>query len=155
MAKSLNREEEDEKFNEFVFHLPDRIEELRGLAAKAGHELDGSLDSLDELERFYLALLDRKADPDLIERVELLSPGYIGDVVRKAYGGRWKLNIENPRHLFYGQPVIFGHAGDKLEFSPFFVFKGVRARRSPGVIRRAIESNVKPKPLDLSSLPTE
>lgn len=157
MAATLNDDREREQFNEFLFDLPDKLDELRAEAARFGFDLDGTVTSLNALENFYLALIsDEPIKNSVVEQVELTAPAYLGEVVRTNFGGKWELNIENPKHLYYRQPVIVGHSRSvKLQFCPFFVFNSFRVQKRQGLLIRAVKESVQPQPLDLSSLPTE
>jgi hypothetical protein len=81
---------------------------LSELPPDVAEQLDGSEESLDVLEAW---LLDRYGEPkDMRPRDERFrvdgAARYFGEVLRKALGGRWDIELDKPRSAFAGVPII-------------------------------------------------
>ena len=69
-------------------------------------KLDYSIKSLDELEKWILC--NYKEVNDLIEDRKILDylTVYIGETFRKYIGGKWVIDLENKKNVFYSMPVL-------------------------------------------------
>ena len=96
-----------ENFQEWIFFISDKMEYFTGTFAKE-HSLvlDYSKKSLDDLERW---ILDNFNDHnDLIAQKELLDhlTIYIGQTFKKYIGGKWFIDLENKKNVYYSMPVL-------------------------------------------------
>jgi hypothetical protein len=130
-------ESEREKFEYWLFEMDDVLEPLVAAAASAGYRLDYSLDSLDELEKYWLACGEGPADGTAANR----AARYLGEVFRKQVGGTWALCDNGPRYLYNKLPVLSGYSRLNIEFCPMAVFGGFATRAEAGSLRRAVESH--------------
>lgn len=142
----LNEAEEREKFEHFLFEMDDALEPFVAEAARAGFQLDYKPESLDRLEQFYLS---RNPAGTAKEQLIQNAARYFGEVVRRNYGGKWQLEIENPKHLYYGLPVVSGYAPSKVKLSPHQTFRMFTKGKPPGFLRQVISSQLSPKELNL------
>ena len=96
-----------ENFQEWIFFISDKMEYFTGTFAKEhGLVLDYSKKSLDDLERW---ILDNFNDHnDLIVQKELLDhlTIYIGQTFKKYIGGKWFIDLENKKNVYYSMPVL-------------------------------------------------
>jgi hypothetical protein len=70
---------------------------------------------------------------------------YYGEVVRHKYGGKWILSIDDPNDLYYGLPVIIGHAKDDIEFAPSEMILNLLTSRKKGLLQQIVQSHVAPE----------
>ncbi|MBY6277960.1 MAG: hypothetical protein CWE10_17545 [Symbiobacterium thermophilum] len=138
MAREKITQEDREKFAEFLFEMDDVLEEFIEEASQAGYDLDYSLESLDRLEEYWLAVSPRVEDPvRLMNRMAR----YYGEVFRLNFGGKWRLSDRNPRHMYYGYPVIYGfiEKNPEFEFCPLFQFQVFAAKQTRGLLRSVLD----------------
>jgi hypothetical protein len=141
-----NRAREQEKFEQFLFEMDDVLNQFVDAAAAAGFELDYSFDSLDVLERYCLA---RKTSNSADDSFVSAAARYYGEVVRKVYGGKWYLEIDNPKHLLYGLPVLVGYAPSRVKLSPHQTIRMFAKGKPAGFLKRVIDTDRQPRVLDL------
>lgn len=127
----------------FLFNLSDYIEHLQAKAENENLNLDKSLDSLNDLEA-YIIKNNVSVDSDDYNDIS----AYLGEIVRSKFGGKWICNLDNENNsLYYGFPVIEGHALDGILFSPFHVVRAFILRKKEQLFLTAIKSQVYPKRL--------
>lgn len=141
----LNKEVENDKFQRFLIIKEDIIDDFIEEAERFGVEFDFSEYSLDLLENYYLRReselnQDEKRKGAFIEAAAC----YLGETLKKHYGGAWTLVIEDPKNLFYGMPVILGHAKSGVEFCAHHVFRMFTRQKKHGFLRRVIQAQVNP-----------
>lgn len=96
-----------ENFQDWIFFISDKMEYFTGEFAKEnGLILDYSIKSLDELEGWILSKF--KHHDELIAQKKLLDyiTIYIGQTFRKHIGGKWHIDLENKKNVFYSMPVL-------------------------------------------------
>ena len=96
-----------ENFQDWIFFISDKMEYFTGEFAKEnGLVLDYSIKSLDELEGWILS--NFKHHDELIAQKKLLDhiTIYIGQTFRKHIGGKWYIDLENKKNVFYSMPVL-------------------------------------------------
>ncbi len=83
-----------------------------------GEKLDGSVESLDELESLVLARFPSVEDAKKPDATKFLdgSARYAGEVLRKLTGSKWAIRHDDPKFAFYGLPILLG--GSKLGDMP-------------------------------------
>jgi len=145
------REEAWEDFNIFLFNMDDILEAFIEQAEGYGYRLDYSLNSLDQLETYAI-----KMDAKPLSDFHGHASQYLGETVRKCFGGHWNLSLNMKENsLNYGKPVIIEHTKYDVEFPPYQIFRNFLIRPIHGVLKRAVLNDVSPMLLDLSHLPTE
>lgn len=118
--------------------MDDVLENMVRDAGTHGFELDFSVDSLDRLEEYLLAL-KREGKPRDFLRTR--GARYLGEVFRKELGGNWELCLKSPRYLYYGLPVVSGYSDLNIEFCPPEVVANFLHREEPRLLRPALESH--------------
>lgn len=139
--------EEQEKFELFLFEMDDAFEHFIDKAAASGFTLDYSIESLDRLEEFSLSPKSSTFDQeDFIHN----AARYLGETVRRVYGGKWQLEIDNPKHLFYGLPVLTGHAPSEVKLCPHQIFRMFTKGKPQGFLRQVVAAQIHPTELKLT-----
>ena len=96
-----------ENFEEWIILIPFKMEYFTNtFAVENNLKLDYSMESLDELEKWILS--NYKKVNDLIEDRKTLDylTVYIGETFRKYIGGKWYIDLENKKNVFYSMPVL-------------------------------------------------
>lgn len=149
---NVDKKQAQEVFEDFLMRMDDQLEALADEAAKRGIKLDKTLDDLERLEKLF-DLMVEGADKDTRSSLIVTFARYLGEVVRIRYGGRWALPLDDEKNINFNKPVIVGHAKiEGLEFSPLTTMRAYALKKKPGMLRRAVDADIDPKPLDLSGL---
>lgn len=139
-------------FDDFIFEMDDRIEALEERASIAGVELSMDLSGIHQLEHAFDAL---SSDVDADGRTDLAitCARYLGEIVRRTYGGRWHLPLDDEKDVHFNRPVIAGISSIADHyFSPIHLMRAYALRGTRGMLAVAVASYVNPKSLDLSDL---
>lgn len=150
--KDLSAQELEEKFENFIFHIDDYLEDFIERADEQGYDLDYSIRSLSDLEDY---LTKNKIDQDSDDVND--AAAYFGEVVRTSYGGNWICSLDKEHNsLYYGKPVITGHTEPKdLQLSPFDSVLTFVIRPRENHFFKVLKNHIDPKELDLDKFPTE
>ncbi len=141
-----------EDFDSFLMVMDDQLEALHEEATNRRITLDLSLDDLERLEVLFDLLADG-VNSDTQASLIVSFARHLGEVVRKNYGGRWTVPLDDEKNINFNKPVIIVHTKIKgLEFAPLTVMRAYSLRKKPGTLRRAVEADVNPQALDLSEL---
>ena len=109
MREKLSEVSSEEQFQYWLAHMDDALDEfLSRLPTEVRDRLDGSPQSLGALEAW---LLERYPAMDAImsdnEMSNLDGAGrYVGEVFRKALGGRWRIRLDDPQYIYHGLPEL-------------------------------------------------
>lgn len=146
MKPMLDRKREQEKFEQFLFMMDDLLEGFVKKASAKGYNLDYSLESLDRLEEYHTGTESGMDESTFIYDASQ----YLGEVVRKTYGGKWQLSIDDPTDVYYGFPVLVGHSPHDVGFCPYQVVRAFTMKKKRGLMRRAVENDINPEKLSLT-----
>lgn len=153
----LDPEQENERLQLFTFNKADEQDAFIETAEQEGYLLDYSLNSLTELERYVRAnnlTVSDKSNKAIAQRMDCWT--YLGEVVRRNFGGRWQVSMNDENSLNRGLFVIEGHAKTPgVEFVPSRLLQAFIQRGRGGEWRRAIEAQTDPRPVDFSDLQEE
>jgi len=131
-----------EAFDDFLMQMDSQLAALERDAGGRGIALDLSPTSLAQVERYFdLASANPPVNVDR-DSLIIICGRYIGEVVRIAFGGQWKLALDDPDDVNFNMPVIVGHAKSDVEFSPIMVMRAYALRHKPGTIARAVAADV-------------
>ena len=130
--------EEREKFEHFLFEMDDVLDAFISEARSRGFALNYSLESLESLETLLLSQHGPGDDGVLLKG---RAARYLGEVFRKAVGGRWELCLKDPAYLYFKLPVISGYSASGIEFCPVEVLTNFLHARKKGLLRQAVESH--------------
>ncbi len=148
---STNHTDEQNAFEQFLIIMDDQLESLEEDAKKFGISLDLSVSSINKLELLF-ELMAENADKDTVDSLVVYFGRYLGEIVIHNYGGQWELPLDDPNNVNYNTPVITGHSQKGLEFAPLSVIRSFSLRRVENTLQRAIDADMKIRPLDLSNL---
>ncbi|MGK8204865.1 hypothetical protein ACRS8P_19805 [Burkholderia cenocepacia] len=152
---AFDRKSAEEEFDNFLMNMDDQLDWLSRKAEEHGIELDVGLDDLSKLEKLFDLLSDGK-DKDYVSKLVVTFARFLGEIVRENYGGKWTLPLDDEKNINFNTPVIVGHVPiEGLEFAPLSVMRAYALRRKQGTLRRAVDAQVNPKPVDLSGLEEE
>jgi hypothetical protein len=129
-----------ERFEMYLFEMDDVLEDFIATASAEGFFLDYSPDSLATPEDYWLT---KKSAPDS-DRIFQRAVRYLGEVFRRARGGRWQLCVSHPNNLYFKLPVLVGYnpAQPHLEFCPLVVFTNFTKRERRGMLRTAVYADL-------------
>lgn len=141
MANSALRDH----FEDWLVDMDDAIDRfLETLPEDLSERLDFSPEALDVLEAW---LLERypSVDAALAETEKETLDGaarYVGETFRRALGGRWDIELDDPNDVNYRLPVLTGFQGEYSKQSPVTLVTAAVDRRS-GNYLRAVLANIK------------
>ncbi|MBF8670789.1 hypothetical protein IR012_14855 [Pseudomonas putida] len=149
---TFNKEKALEDFDDFLFIMDDQLEWLELEAARRDITLNLNTTCFPELENLF-DLLSKDETKDMTSRLIVTFARYLGEAVRVRYGGKWTLPLDDPHNVNFNTPVITGHSPiEGLEFSPIFVMRGYSFKRIKGMLKRAVDADITPTPIDLDNL---
>lgn len=131
-------------FELWLFQMDDELEAfVARFSAEQQRRLDYTPDSLAVLERW---LLERYAGTEQIMAVENKTTldgavRYIGETFRKNLGGKWDVNLTDPKDAFYKLPVITGFPGMKVAVSPYSLAGACVDRRTGAFLQTILANN--------------
>ena len=143
MRENLGKRIKIELFEEFLFNMDEMLDHLVNDAARSGLDLDFSLHSLSSLEEYIFGTMPAMNAPER-KQLSVSASRYLGEVVRRCYGGKWMLNIDDEKDLNYGQYVIVGHNAHQLEFNPHSKIKMLLMKRSSGFLKYVVSNQISP-----------
>lgn len=148
----MTYEDERERFDRFIFIMENQLEALEEKAESHGIHLTRELDSLEKLEHFFDEMTINLSKEEKNE-LSVTFGRYLGEIVRETFGGKWHLPLENPKNINFNTPVIVGHTKiDGLEFPALSVMHAYSLRKKPGLLRKAVMSQIEPKAVDIDHL---
>ena len=127
-------------FEMWVTHMYDALAEfLEQLPENVRRKLDYSPASLDVLESW---LLEHYGSPqDLLVPAESRTldgaARYIGETFRKKVGGHWTIDLDNPKNVYFGLPVL---TNPVTPVAPFGLTTASTHRRKGNYLRTALEN---------------
>lgn len=108
--------------------------------------LDYSFESLDRIESVFRDILNNVITCDLDTNSFGTSVArYLGEVLRKNLGGKWKLELrENPKLINYGYPGISEIPGLAIQYNwcPFIVVNNFRIDKKKGLFKDSVISHL-------------
>lgn len=96
-------------FEYWLFAMSDRLDDLFAqLPKEVSRSLDYTVVSLNTLEAWILEHYPSMAALLALEEKETLDAlgSYIGETLRKQAGGKWDIDLTNPKNAYYLKPVI-------------------------------------------------
>jgi hypothetical protein len=129
----VNKTEQADQFQVWLIHMDDALEEfIQTLPNPLQKKLNNTIESLDALEGW---LLERYPS---IEHAKPMSESltidgaarYVGEVFRVASGSKWAIQLDDPKQLFYGRPVLLGGKLGSIPSSPLSMVTASLDRRT-------------------------
>ncbi len=154
MKQNLNRNEEQEKLQQFIFEIDDILEKFIDDLAEKGYNLDYSFESMNVLERFMLDENITNTDKDLDVRTDCWI--YLGEFFRKVTKkGKWEISMNDENTINYGLYVIANYNDKGTEFVPMRYIKAFILKKKLGLLKSVIINHINPKMINLDDIPTE
>lgn len=114
----------------------------RTLPKSLADKLDFSPDSLGAMERHiletYANVTEAKA-PKEAKRLDAMAR-YVGEVFRKHFGGKWKIDYSDKKNAFYGLPQLAGMKGQDVQFCPLTLVTASTHRRTGTFVRKIFDN---------------
>ncbi|MCU1781214.1 hypothetical protein NTD80_00485 [Pseudomonas sp. 13B_2.1_Bac1] len=147
---SIDKNEAEAVFDDFLFAIDDQTEWLVDESEKHNIKLTNSPNTPEVLENLFNLLSAGMNENDTASLVVIFGR-YLGEFMRLNYGGQWTLPLDDEHNVNFNTPVITGHSPiEGLEFAPMRIMRAYALRRSDGTLRRAIDNHINPQILDLS-----
>jgi hypothetical protein len=130
-------------FDDWLIDMDDAIDRfLNALPGNVRERLDFSPESLDVLERW---LLERypSLDAALAESEKDTLDGaarYVGETYRRTLGGRWDIELDDPKDVNYRLPVLTGFKGEYSRQSPVTLVTASLDRRAGSYLRTVLQN---------------
>jgi hypothetical protein len=151
---SFDKDEAFAWFEHFMSIMEEQLNWLISMAESHGYVFAYSPKEFEDIECLFDEMKDRISDNE-INRLSVVFGRYLGEIVRRNYGGEW-LMVTDKNDGYFNQPVIVGHTRiDGIEFAPIFLMRAYAKKRERGMLRIAVDADINPVPLDLSHFPTE
>lgn len=148
----MNRTDEREKFEKFLFIMDDQLEALEENAASYGINLHRDLESLEKLEDLFDAMTIEFCKEQK-NNLSITFGRYLGEIVRGNFGGLWHLPLDDPKNINFNTPVIIGHSKiEGLEFPALGVMHAYSVRKKTGLLRKSILSQIAPVAVEIDHL---
>jgi hypothetical protein len=130
-------------FNYWVADMDDALERFFAvLPPEVREKLDYTPASLDTLEGW---LLQDYATPQ-----ELLAPDqtakldgaarYFGETFRKTLGGYWDIDLDNPKNVYFGVPVVTGYNERPTPIAPIRMVPTALHHRTGEFLRTLVQN---------------
>lgn len=137
---------EDDQFQIWLMDMSDAIERFRlSLPEDVGMRLDFSPDSLGVIEGVVLnkyQSMDEIKKNSEAKTVDGMAR-YVGQVFRKAFGGKWIIDYSDKKKLFYGLPQLSGLIGQRTQMCPLTLVTASVDRRTGNFIRGVFDNYAK------------
>lgn len=138
--------DKNDQFQFWLMDMDDAIERLRlSVPADIKAKLDFSPDSLNILEAYVIekypnvaAIMDKSQSKihDGLAR-------YVGEVFRKRFKGKWKIDFSDEKIAFYGLPQLAGMDGQKSPICPLTLVTASLDRRTGKYLRTIFDNQLK------------
>ena len=129
-------------FEHWLIDMDDALERfMAGPAAAVQEQLDFSSRSLDVLEKWLLEKYPSTQSmlaPDQAPIVDGAAR-YIGETFRKAIGGHWDIELDNPKDVYFGLPILTNFEPKSLPLCPVTLATTSADRRTGSFLRTLLE----------------
>lgn len=118
------------------------------LPRDVAEKLDYSAASLDVLESWLLAhypdipSMRPESEADLVDGMAR----YVGETFRKHLGGRWDIELENPKYAYFGIPQLIGFWNNSTPVAPRTLVTTAADRRTGISIGRQLATYLRKRP---------
>lgn len=135
--------EEFDQFQAWLMEMDDAISAFRRTLPKAiSDKLDFSAGSLGVLEKLILDTYPDVAAakaPAESRRLDGMAR-YLGEVFRKHFGGKWKIDHSDRKNAFYGVPQLAGMKSQNVQFCPLALVTASTQRRTGSFFSKLFEN---------------
>ena len=125
--------QEFDQFQAWLMEMDDTIAAFRATLPKSlADQLDFSPGSLAAMEAHILQVYASIAEtrpPQEAKRLDAMAR-YVGEVFRKHFGGKWKIDCSDKKIAFHGLPQLAGMKGQNVQFCPLALVTASTQRRT-------------------------
>lgn len=129
------------RFQAWLAHMDDGISEfLRGIPKELSDRLNASIDSIDELERWLIALYPSPQHATLESEASVVGGAsrYVGEILRRATSSEWRIDLEDRSMVFFGLPFLTGGKLGPTRVCPLSLVTASLDRRTGHYMSRLI-----------------
>jgi hypothetical protein len=130
---------DDDKFQCWLIEMDFAIDSLQEIFSSEGLGcLDYSVESLGVLENWLQSKyqnLDSTRN-SFGNKILDISACYVGETLRKNFGGGWILNTTDPKRVFYGIPELKGIRNQTGQICPLALVTTLISRGQKGFLRK-------------------
>jgi hypothetical protein len=138
----MNKSERADQFQAWLTHMDDAIAAfMQTLPAELQEQLNHSVASLDALEAWLLARYP-SIEHSRPQSESLALDGaarYAGEIFRVVTGSKWDIQLDDPKVLFFGVPVLKGGKLGSIPACPLTMVTASLDRRTgkylSGIVR--------------------
>lgn len=138
---------DSEKFQYWLVEMDFAIDALQEIFAFEGlGELEYSSESLDVLEGWLLSKypnLDSTKNSDGNKILDM-SACYVGETLRKNFGGTWYINLTDPKRAYYGVPELKGLENQRVQLCPLALITTLISRGEKGFLAKMYSRHKNP-----------
>ena len=130
---------DEDKFQYWLVEMDFAIDALQEIFAVEGMgDLDYSSESLDVLESWLLSKYSNLDSTRNSEGNKILdmSARYVGETLRKNFGGVWSLNTTDPKNVYYGIPELKGVKNQRVQLCPLALITTLISRGQKGFLAK-------------------
>lgn len=141
---------ESDQFQFWLMDMDDALERfMQSVPRQTAAALNSSAESLEILEGLILAQYATVAEAKAPEQAKRLDgyARYIGELFRRHFGGKWKIELDDPKNAFYRLPQIAGMRGQQVPLCPLTMVTTAVDRRT-GKFLRTIFNNYQKKQVE-------
>ncbi|MCB6182920.1 hypothetical protein LIN78_05080 [Leeia sp. TBRC 13508] len=135
---------EDDQFQVWLMDMSDAIERFRQfIPVDMAARLDFSPESLSLIEEFALANYPTINDIKKQSEAKAVDgmARYVGQVFRKYFGGKWIIDFNDKKNVFYCLPQLTGMAGQRTQICPLTLVTASVDRRTGKFIRTVFDNH--------------
>jgi hypothetical protein len=133
-------------FDHWVSDMDDSLSRfLSGPVATIRERLDFTPQSLDTLEHWLLERYRSTKDMLASDQAPTIdgTARYIGETFRKAIGGHWDIELENPKDAYFGLPILTSFEPKPTPICPATLATTTADRRTGTFLRTILERTAK------------
>jgi hypothetical protein len=137
--------QDDDQFQMWLMDMSDAIDRFRqSLPESVRTQMDMSPESLNVLEAL---VLERYPNVETIKKQSEAQAvdgmaRYVGQTFRKHFGGKWMIELNDQKNVFYGLPQLAGMAGQQTQMCPLTLVTASTDRRTGKFIRTVFDGYV-------------
>lgn len=121
-----------EQFQYWLAHMDDALDAfIAGLPEPTRSLMDATPESLDALEALLLSRYVDVASAKRVSEATFIDGAarYVGEVLRKASGGNWAIELKDTRFVFFGLPILKGGTIGRMPECPLTMVTASLDRR--------------------------
>lgn len=132
-----------EDFENWIFDMSDTLERfIAQFPLETQKQLDFSPNSLNILENWFLSVypnIQSMCASDQSNQVNGIAC-YIGETFRKTIGGKWDINLDDPKMAFFGLPILTGSPKLRAPICPHTLATASADRRTGTYLGKIMEN---------------